>query len=318
MGKTIGIVLALVLVLGVVGFIAVKTGWFATAKEAGEEWMDEQQLKNFPALARQELKGMESKLEETRVARKKLNTKINMLRGTDNMPEETLIDESNGYATIKGYEILVTRKSDYVSAREKAIKSIVAEVKKGQDDYIKAGGAVSESGAIPENVKYTVTRPNGTTTQYTMAEARKVTDDLAKEIGTAKKELERYKKRQDKLTSIVKNMESTGAKLDKAIETQAEKINDMKIFIQDMEAELKLLEIEKDIAAINAAIEGKESDSDFGKLIGKFKKAQKEFYAGQADTESAAKEAEKGPSASDFMGADSGSSNGGAADDYWK
>ncbi|NUO17585.1 MAG: hypothetical protein HUU03_14225, partial [Planctomycetaceae bacterium] len=184
--------------------------------------------------------------------------------------------------------------------------------------YIKAGGAVSESGAIPENVKYTVTRPNGTTTQYTMAEARKVTDDLAKEIGTAKKELERYKKRQDKLTSIVKNMESTGAKLDKAIETQAEKINDMKIFIQDMEAELKLLEIEKDIAAINAAIEGKESDSDFGKLIGKFKKAQKEFYAGQADTESAAKEAEKGPSASDFMGADSGSSNGGAADDYWK
>ncbi len=105
--------------------------------------------------------------------------------------------------------------------------------------------------------------------------------------------------------------------LEKTIEAQSEKIKEMKIFIDDMEAELKLLEIEKDIAAINAAINGEESSSEFGKVIGKYKKAQKEFYASQGEVESSSKEV-KGPSADDFMGTDSGSTSGSTSDSYWK
>jgi len=318
MGKWIGIIVGLAIVLGVVGVVAVKTGWWATAKEEGEAWMDEQQLKNFPALARQELKAMEGKLEEAKATRKKLNDKINFHKGTDNMPEEVLTDESGGYATVKGYEILSKKKTEYIDARKKAISSIVSAVKKQQQDIVAAsGGAIAKVEDIDAKQVYTVTKPNGDKAEYTLADARKVTDDLAKQVTAAEKDLEKYNKRKERLGSIVAKMEQTGAKLDKTIEAQTEKIKDMKIFIDDMEAELKLLEIEKDIAAINAAINGEESSSEFGKIIGKYKKAQKEFYASQGEVESTSKEV-KGPSADDFMGTDSGSTSGGSSDSYWK
>ena len=130
MGKWIGIIVGLALVFGVVGVVAVKSGWWATAKEQGDAWMDEQQLKNFPALARQELKAMEGKLEEAKTTRKKLQDKINFHKGTDNMPEDVLTDESGGYATVRGYEILAKKKNEYIDARKQAISSIVSEVKK--------------------------------------------------------------------------------------------------------------------------------------------------------------------------------------------
>lgn len=318
MGKWIGIILGLAIVLGAVGFVAVKTGWWATAKESGEAWMDEQQLKNFPALARQELKGMEGKLNEAKATRKKLQDKINFHKGTDTMPEDVLTDESGGYATVKGYDILTKRKNEFIDARKKAISSIVAEVKAEQKAIIDAsGGAISKSEDIEASHQYTVTKPNGTKVKYTLADARKVTDDLAKEIASAEKDVEKYVKRKERLQGIVTKMEQTGSKLDTAIAKQEEKIKEMKIFIDDMEAELKLLEIEKDIAAINAAINGEESNSEFGKIINKYKKAQKEFYASQGETDSAAKEV-KGPSASDFMGTDSSASTGAASDSYWK
>ena len=320
MGKWIGIIVGLALVLGVVGVVAVKTGWFATAKEAGDAWMDEQQLKNFPALARKGLADMETRLADTEKTRSKVRKNIGMYKGTDNMTREQLTDEQGGYATIKGYELLKKEKDEFIAAREKAIKSVVAEVKKQQDDLIAAsGGAISKKEEIDAKQVYTISKPNGGTQEMTLAAARELTGKLAKEMDAAKKEQERYTKRHTRLTELVAKLEKTMGSLDTAIDAQKTKIDDMKVMITDMEAELKLLEIEKDIASINAAIEGKDSDSEFGKLIGKFKKAQKEWAVEQTMVEEKGTTAEKGVSTSDFMGTDStggGSSSG--ADDYWK
>jgi chromosome segregation ATPase len=316
--KWIGIGVVLAVLLGGLGFVAVKTGWFASAKEDANAWMDEQQLKNFPALAREELRAMEGRLATTKKQQKDLNTKVNYYAGSDNMSESSLTDESNGYATVKGYDILKKKADDKIASCEAAINKLVGEVKAAQADYIKANPTITESGAIPADVTYEVTKSNGGKTKITLADAKKITADIAKDIDKAKKEKDRFEKRQARLTELVAKLKTTSSSLDKAIEVQAEKIDDMKVMITDMEAELKLLEIEKDIASINAAIEGKESDSKFGKLIANFKDNKRKWEAEQSTVEKTGGEAGKGVSSSDFTGTDSGTPATTSADSYWK
>lgn len=316
--KWIAIGLIGLVLIGGLGFVAVKTGWFATAKEEGEAWMDEQQLKNFPALARQELKAMEERLATSKKQQREISNKINYYNGTDNMSEASLIDESNGYATVKGYDILKKKAEDTISKNDAAAKKLAGEIKAGQDAYIKANPTITETGAIPADVKYEVTKGSGEKMSITYSDAKKAIGEMVKNIDKAKKEKDRFEKRQARLTELVGKLKTTSGSLEKAVEVQAEKIDDMKVLITDMEAELKLLEIEKDIAAINAAIDGKESDSNFGKLIAKFKDNKRKWEAEQSTVEKTGGEAGKGVSASDFTGTDSGTTSTTSADDYLK
>lgn len=316
--KWIAIGLIGLVLIGGLGFVAVKTGWFATAKEQGEAWMDEQQLKNFPALARQELKAMEDRLATSKKQQREINNKINYYNGTDNMSEASLIDESNGYATVKGYDLLKKKADDLISKNDAAAKKLAGEIKAGQEAYIKANPSITETGAIPADVKYEVTKASGEKTSITYADAKKAIGEMVKTIDKAKKDKDRFEKRKARLEELVTKLKTTSGSLEKACEVQAEKIDDMKVLITDMEAELKLLEIEKDIAAINAAIEGKESDSNFGKLIAKFKDNKRKWEAEQATVEKTGGETAKGVSASDFTGTDGGTTSTTSADDYLK
>jgi len=318
MGKWIGIIVGLALVLGVVGFVAVKTGWFATAKEDVNAWMDEEQLKNFPAVAREEIRKMEDNLKESQKNRSKLRVDIGMLEGTESMSEKDLIDERDGFATVKGYEILKKQKQEYIDARDKACKDTVAAIKQQQTQYLKDNPTITETGGIPADVEYVITQANGNTVKMTLAQAKAAVAKAAKEMDAAKADIAKYDDRLKRLNSVLVKMKDTLAKMDTAIASMNEKIEDMKVAAKEIEAEIKLAKIEQDLDKINAAIEGKESDSRLGNMIAKFRKSQKEATAARdiAAQEKADAEKSKGP---DLMGDGGGSAAGTTSgDDYWK
>lgn len=316
--KWIAIGLIGLVLIGGLGFVAVKTGWFATAKEDVNAWMDEEQLKNFPAVAREEIKKMEDNLKESQKSRSKLRIDVAMLEGTENMSERDLTDESDGFATVKGYEILKKQKQEYIDARDKACKDTVAAIKQQQAQYLKDHPSITESGAIPADVDYSITQANGNTVKMTFAQAKAAVAKAAKEMDAAKADIAKYDDRVKRLNTVISKMKETLTKMDTAIASMNEKIDDMKVAAKEIEAEIKLAKIEQDLDKINAAIEGKESDSRLGNMIAKFKKSQKEATAARdiAAQEKADAEKSKGP---DLMG-DGGSGTPGttSGDDYWK
>lgn len=316
--KWIAIGLIALVLIGGLGFVAVKTGWFATAKEDVNAWMDEEQLKNFPAVAREEIKKMEDNLKEQQKSRSKLKVDIGMLKGTDTMTDAQLKDDSDGFATIRGYELLKKEKQEYVDARDKVIKATVAAVKQQQADYLKNNPTVTESGAIPADHQYEVVRANGETTKMSLADIKAGVAKAAKEIDAAKAEIVKYDDRIKRLSTVVSKMEGTVAKVEQAIASMTEKIDEMKLAAKEIEAEIKLAQIEQELDKINAAIEGKESDSRLGNMIAKFKKSQKEAAAARDIANQEKAEAEKG-SGPDLMGGSSSTGSGStSADDYWK
>lgn len=289
----IGIVL--VVVLGGVGYGIYR---WTDLPEQGQEWMDEQDLKNFPTQARRELDDMRKDLEEKKVIKRDLEKDIIAREGRDSWDDATLKSETKGLATVVWYEREVKR-------FESGIESLVTQVKEERAEIEAAGTVDADTGKIPADHKYTVTNPSGKTVKLTEAEARKQTDAAALEIKKITRKIELQKR-------VISKKKDYVTKLDTLIEKMDQKITEMEAFIEEMEVEIELLELEQDIAEVNEAINGGSSDNKFGKAINKFRTKQKEFLAEQ---ELAEKDA---PDDNSFFSDDStDTKEDGASASYW-
>jgi len=236
--------------------------------EKAQEAESIKKIKEYPAKAREELKRLQESYDASEETSKKLAIKIVAYRGTDEMSKEVLTDESNGFATIKGYEILLKESKDNSAKYERAIRSVVEDVKKGQKAYKDAGGKLDENGEIPAEVQFDVTKPDGIVIKRTLAEAKKLTKEIAGILTKSLKESARHEYRRDRLTVLVNKMEATQASLKEFLDTMAGHLREMESLIEEMEAQLKLIDVEKEHEAINKAIEGK-GDNALGNLIAK-------------------------------------------------
>ena len=283
-----------VVVLGATGYGVYR---WTDVPEQAQEWMDEQDLKNFPTQARRELDNMRKDLEEKKEVKRNLEKDIIAREGRDDWDEATLKSETNGLATVVWYE---RQKKKY----EDGIVSIVNQVKEERQQLIDAGTVDADTGKIPADHKFTLTRADGSEVKYTEAEARAQTDTAALKIkqfdgkiALQNRVITKKKQYVEKLDTLIKKMDT--------------KITEMEVFIQEMEVEIELLELEQDIAEVNAAINGEDNGNKFGNAISKFRQKQKEFLAEQELTESEA------PKTDDFFAEDNTTDEAGASASYW-
>ncbi|MBK9973268.1 MAG: hypothetical protein IPP14_00575 [Planctomycetes bacterium] len=255
--------LVALVVLGGVGYGVYR---WTDAPEKAQEWMDEQDLKNFPTQARRELKEMQADLEKRKELKKDLQKDVIAREGRDTWDTDTLKQEKNGLATALWYGKVIER-------NETGIKDIVGQVKKERANLVAAGTVDTATGKVPADHEYTISSANGKTLKWTEARAKEETDKLAKEIETAK----RKKELQERVITAKKNYV---VKLDELTDKLGKKIEEMEAFISEMEVELELLKIEEDIAEINKSMNG-EGSNKFGKAIANFRNKKKDFLAEQ-------------------------------------
>jgi len=284
--------LVALVVLGGIGYGVYR---WTDVPEQAQEWMDEQDLKNFPTQARRELKDMQKDLEDRKKMRNALVDDVTKREGRESWDEATLAQEEKGLATILYYKGAIDKK-------EKAIKDIVGQVKTEREALVAAGTVDTATGKVPVGHEFTVSAPDGRSLKWTEARARQETDKLAKEVSTAKRKLAAQEK-------IITAKKAFVVKLDELTEQLGKKIEEMNVFIEEMEVELELLKIEQDIAEINKAMNG-EGDNKFGKAIAKFRSKKKDFLAEKERLET---EAPKDDSYFSEGKTDTGS----ASDSYW-
>ena len=255
--------LVALVVLGGVGYGVYR---WTDAPEKAQEWMDEQDLKNFHTQARRELKEMQADLEKRKELKKDLQKDVIAREGRDTWDTDTLKQEKNGLATALWYGKVIER-------NETGIKDIVSQVKKERANLVAAGTVDTATGKVPADHEYTISSANGKSLKWTEARAKEETDKLAKEIETAK----RKKELQERVITAKKNYV---VKLDELTDKLGKKIEEMEAFISEMEVELELLKIEEDIAEINKSMNG-EGSNKFGKAIANFRNKKKDFLAEQ-------------------------------------
>lgn len=285
--------LVAVIVLGAAGYGIYR---WTDVPEQAQEWMDEQDLKNFPTQARRELKDMQKDLEDRKKMRNALIDDVTKREGRDNWDADTLAQEEKGLATVLHYKRDIEKK-------ESAIKDIVAQVKKERETLVAAGTVDAATGKVPADHEYSISAPGGRSLKWTEARAKQETDKMAKEVATAKRKLASQEK-------IITAKKAYVTKLDELTEQLGKKIEEMQVFIEEMEVELELLEIEKDIADINKAMNG-DGDNKFGKAIAKFRSKKKDFLAEKERLETEA------PKEDGYFADSKTDTTGGASDSYW-
>ncbi len=258
-------------VIGLIAVVVLGAGGYAIYRwtdvpEQAKEWMDEQDLKNFPAQAQREVDGLKKNLDEYKASQKELKVDIVKREGRETW---TAADNEG---TVLGYTAQVKKYED-------AIKDIVKQVKAEREQLVAAGTVDADTGKVPASHEYSITNASGKSIKWTEARAREETDKMAAEVD----KINRKKERQQRIIDAKKQYVG---KLDNAVERLAKKIEEMEEFIEDMKTELELLKIEEDIAAINASINGEDDSNRFGAAVRKFRDKKKEFMAEQEVAES--------------------------------
>lgn len=296
MGKWIGIIVGLAIVLGVGGYAIYR---WTDMPERAQGWMDEQDLKNFPTQAKRELDSRKKELDEWKGKKKAVEVDIIKREGREDWSDENLKAEINGLACIAWYE-KQTKKYDA------AINDIVSQVKKQQKEQVdNSGGAIARVEDIDPKFEYAITVANGSTTKWTLAKAQAETDKLAKDKGTFERKMKLQK-------GIVEKKKAYVAKMGELVTNLEKKIEEMEIFIEEMTAELETLQLEKDIEEINKSINGQGGESRFGKSIAKFREKQKEFLA-EKELAASSKPADDG-----YFSESDTPKEAGASSSYWK
>ncbi|MHC4841532.1 MAG: hypothetical protein ACYTDT_11380, partial [Planctomycetota bacterium] len=190
--------LVVVALLGGIGYGVYR---WTDLPEQGKEWMDEQDLKNFPTQAQRELDDMKEDLEERKVIKEELDRDVAIREGMKG--HEDVV--KNNLKSVAGYE---ADKKEL----ENAIKDIVGQVKT-QTERLEAAGTVdANTGKIPVDHKYTLTSAGGNKLEWTLATAKKNTDKWALEV----KKIDRKIALQNR---VITKKKEVSEKLEKLIST---------------------------------------------------------------------------------------------------
>jgi len=260
-------IIALVVLGGAAFAVYELTDWF----DQGEEWWDEKRLENFPAHAAREVEDMEKRLDELKATRTDLQTDKALLQGGEKMGDSNFSNAGTGFLTLYGYD---KRIPAYTAAGE----SLAASYKKAA-----AGSGVmdGDSGAkeLPADTMIAVdfTQPK---TNRRVAESLTAENvlELLDEIDADLSQLEYERNLVDE---TIKQYDGVIAEVDETIKAQEQAIKEFKQEVKKIEAELKMIKVKEDLAEINKAIAGEDSNSNLGKLIAQYEAKKKDFGARQ-------------------------------------
>lgn len=258
-------IIAIVL-LGGIGFVVYQlTDW----PEQGQEWWDEKRLENFPAIAEREIKEMEGRLEKLKETRKDLDLQRLKLEGGEAMKESNYSTADTGFLTKWGYEKKIAAYTEAGTALGNAYKDAAA-----------APGAVvsGDTGELDGKAKVVVSFVNPLNNrkvnneEYTAADVLNMLAEIDETLTQYEYELPLVVEAIGSYTEIIKDVDET-------IKAQEAALKEFRQEVKKIEAQLKIIKVKEDLNEINAAINGKESSSELGKLIGQYEKKKKDFSA---------------------------------------
>jgi hypothetical protein len=115
---------------------------------------------------------------------------------------------------------------------------------------------------------------------------RRVTESLTAEnvlelLDEIDADLSQLEYERNLVDETVKQYDGVIAEVDETIKAQEQAIKEFKQEVKKIEAELKMIKVKEDLAEINKAIAGEDSNSNLGKLIAQYEAKKKDFGARQ-------------------------------------
>lgn len=255
-----------VVVLAGAGFVIYQlTDW----PEQGQEWWDEKRLENFPAIAEREIQEMEGRLEKLKETRKDLDLQRLKLEGGESMKESNFSTADTGFMTKWGYEKKIVAYTEAGTALGTAYKEAAAA----------PGAAINaDTGELDEKAEIVVSFVNPQTNRkinnekLTAADVLNMLAEIDESLTQYEYELPLVEEAIGSYVEIIKEVDVT-------IKAQEEALKEFRQEVRKIEAQLKIIKVKEDLAEINKAINGEESNSELGKLIGQYEKKKKDFAA---------------------------------------
>lgn len=255
----IGIV-ALV-VLGGVGYAVYE---LTDAPEQAQEWWDEKRLENFETIANRELDNFEETIAEHKATLKKLKSDRIMWAGHEDWDGYEK-EQETGFHTLMFYEEQIEHRNTQGQALAKAYK-----------EYMNSDSAVinADSGEVDREAMFTVSVPQkdggASSKEMSLDTIKQYTDKLSTDIA----ELEANR---DRVESMVKQYDQAIVEWTNQVKVEEEQLVELRKEVKMIAAEIKLQKAKADLAELNKAINGEESDSELGSLIRKFEQKKSKF-----------------------------------------
>lgn len=262
-------------VLGGVGYAVYE---LTSVPEDAQEWWDEKKLENFPTQAKREIDAMEKRLKELKDTRTELQVDKAKLAGGESFGDSNFSDADSGFMTLYGYE---SRIKNYISAGETLGKTY-KEAAAADDALID-----SDTGRLADEAEIAVsfTHPKNerkVNDTLTAANVMAILEEIAEDLETMEYE-------RDLVKQSIEDYDTVIAEVDTTVEAQEQAIKEFKQEVKKIEAQLKMIKVKEDLAEINKAINGEQSDSELGQLIAQYEKKKKDFAARQSVAESSTK-----------------------------
>lgn len=270
-----------VVVLGAVGYGIYE---LTSLPEDAQEWWDEKKLENFPAQAEREIKDMEGRLAKLKETRADLNEQRILLAGGEAMGDSNFSTASTGFMTKHGYE----QKIKMYTEAGQTLGNAYIEASKSADAVIDA-----DTGELAPEAPITVSFVNPAdgrklnNEELTAADVLNILGEIEEALASLEYELPLVDEAIADYDAIIKEVDDT-------IVAQEAALKEFRQEVKKIEAQLKIIKVKEDLAEINKAINGEESNSELGKLIGQYEAKKKEFAARQMSATSKTEDKPKG------------------------
>lgn len=265
-----------VVVLGGAGYAVYElTDWF----EQGQDWWDEKKLDNFETHANRELDAFEKKIAEHEKTLREMKVDRVMWAGDETLGERNFKEGDNGFWTKYGYD-------EHIKYRENQGKALAAA-------YKKAAAATDASidtatGELDAETVISVDLPDR---KGVVSTKELKASELLSILGEIEEDLIDKEANLARVEDMVAQFDTSIKAWEKQIETEKSELKDLRKEVKTIAAEIKLQKAKEDLAELNKAINGKESDSELGKMIHQFETKKARF---QAEELVAADEGKKG------------------------
>lgn len=259
----IGIIAAVV--LGAAGY-GIYT--LTDAPEQAQEWWDEKKLDNFETLANRELDDFEKKIEQHKATQKKLKIDRMLWAGHEEIGENNFKEQKDtGFWTLYGYE----KEIELRTAQGEALAAAYKKAAEGPNAVIDAdtGDLAGDAAILCE-----VPQRDGSIDQQELT-----ADTVLKQLSNIENALIEAEANRDRVKQMVEQYELSIKAWDDQIAKEEEEIVELRKQVKSISAEIKLQKAKEDLAELNKAIAGEDSNSELGKLIHGFEQRKTKFKA---------------------------------------
>lgn len=253
------------ILLGGIGY-AVYT--LTDAPEQAQEWWDEKKLDNFETLANRELDDFEKKIEEHKATQKKLKVDRMLWAGHEELGDSNFKEQKDtGFWTLYGYE----KEIELRTAQGEALAAAYKKAAEGPGAVIDA-----DTGELAADAKILCSIPqrDGSTNQQELT-----AETVLKQLSNIENALIEAEANRDRVKQMVEQYDLSVKAWDDQIAKEEEEIKELRKQVKSIAAEIKLQKAKEDLAELNKAIAGEDSNSELGKLIHGFEQRKTKFKA---------------------------------------